>query len=542
MLLFALVIPLAAAVVDLSTDEKRIAYLAAEIDREHPEGRRSGMRLLHDDDPFDATIRLTLQGRWIKTPSGELFFPSTRALEDPDAIRQLSAMSALMNYPGNAGNAYLAKLTRHPNFLVRLSAATALDSKLPRPEESDALIALLSDPNPDVKLAAILALGPKTPMVGGGPEYNGYTPYPPVFDALKGFLSSTNVNERIAVTNTFLFLSDPRAVVPLVPLLSDRDARVRDMASQTLTSLRAVDHFYHDRQLVSQISSEFLPILTEYVRNCPPTGTDEAKAVLLEIEHQRFLSSHIFSNEIGPNFEPVTVVNPKDRQTYVRIGAGSFPMGCSAGDFECTDDEKPAHTATVQRPFWMGQTLVTISAWKRYAQQSTSPAVRKAYKDAVKDWASLGRPHAEDEPITLDWHGAADYCAWIGGRLPTEVEWEYAARAGSVSARYGILNDIAWYHTNSGTGMQPVGRKLPNRWQLYDMLGDVWQWTSGWYSSYEQVATTVGERVLRGGSWRSDPSGIRASARLRVPENNPVLIRDVTGWSRPDIGFRCVAQ
>jgi len=86
MLLFALVIPLAAAVVDLSTDEKRIAYLAAEIDREHPEGRRSGMRLLRDDDPFDGTIRLTLKGRWIKTTSGELLSPSARALEDPDTI------------------------------------------------------------------------------------------------------------------------------------------------------------------------------------------------------------------------------------------------------------------------------------------------------------------------------------------------------------------------------------------------------------------------------------------------------------------------
>lgn len=108
--------------------------------------------------------------------------------------------------------------------------------------------------------------------------------------------------------------------------------------------------------------------------------------------------------------------------------------------------------------------------------------------------------------VIVTWDEARSYCEWSGGRLPTEAEWEYTARAGNPSARYGDLDAIAWYADNggkqrihsaqiwrtdqpnygkrlfgNGNGPHPVGQKQPNGWNLYDMLGNVWQWTADWY-------------------------------------------------------------
>ncbi len=90
------------------------------------------------------------------------------------------------------------------------------------------------------------------------------------------------------------------------------------------------------------------------------------------------------------------------------------------------------------------------------------------------------------------WREARDYCAKIGGRLPTEAEWEFAARAGSEKARYGELSSLAWYDSNSGGQSWQVGRKHPSAWGLYDMLGNVWEWTADWYgaSYYQQKNVT----------------------------------------------------
>ncbi len=108
--------------------------------------------------------------------------------------------------------------------------------------------------------------------------------------------------------------------------------------------------------------------------------------------------------------------------------------------------------------------------------------------------------------VDVTWDDAQAYCSWAGGRLPTEAEWEYAARAGSTAARYGDLDEIAWYADNSGrqrldsdriwkedqanyakrlnengNGMHEVGQKRANGFGLYDMLGNVWEWVNDWY-------------------------------------------------------------
>ena len=105
-------------------------------------------------------------------------------------------------------------------------------------------------------------------------------------------------------------------------------------------------------------------------------------------------------------------------------------------------------------------------------------------------------------------------------RLPTEAEWEYAARAGTTGARHGDLDSIAWYRDNSGRTTHPVGQKRANTWGLHDMLGNVWEWTADWYGAYPSVAVTDprgpsagSHRVIRGGGGGSGATAVRPANR-----------------------------
>ena len=159
-----------------------------------------------------------------------------------------------------------------------------------------------------------------------------------------------------------------------------------------------------------------------------------------------------------------TKTNPKDGLTYVWIPPGIFQMGCSPGDNECIDSEKPAHSVTITNGFWIGQTPVTQAAYQRVI--GTNPSNFKG----------------DQRPVEMvNWGEATAYCTAVGMRLPTEAEWEYAARARSTVARYGDLDPIAWYEKNSDNQSHEVGQKRPNAWKLFDMLGNVWEWTADWY-------------------------------------------------------------
>jgi len=226
-----------------------------------------------------------------------------------------------------------------------------------------------------------------------------------------------------------------------------------------------------------------------------------------------------------PPFAPGPVrveTNARDGQTYVQISAGSFQMGCSPGDRMCSDDEKPAHTVTIGQSFWLGQTPVTQTAYQRVTGQNPSKF----------QGASL--------PVeTVNWGEADAYCRAIGGRLPTEAEWEYAARAGTTAERYGNLDEIAWYRDNSDGKTHEVRQKQPNAAGLYDMLGNVSQWTADWYGPDIYTAATVSappgpatgsDRTMRGGAWWAYNHVVRASARSRAgPE-----------FRSENTGFRCV--
>ncbi|HLK62244.1 MAG TPA: bifunctional serine/threonine-protein kinase/formylglycine-generating enzyme family protein [Bryobacteraceae bacterium] len=226
-------------------------------------------------------------------------------------------------------------------------------------------------------------------------------------------------------------------------------------------------------------------------------------------------------------------VNDADRQRYVWIPAGTFQMGCSPNDPEAYDDEKPAHPVTLSHGFWMGELPVTEKAYKLYCEAAGKPMPLPAHGHAREESRNDHLP-----VVMITWDEAVEYCKWAGGRLPTEAEWEYAARAGTTEPRYGNLADIAWYKDNSA-GPPPAGLKKPNAFGLFDMLGNVWEWTADWYSKdyYQamekqdpQGPPTGVARTMRGGSWYDYARAARASGRSQLGP----------GYRYEVIGFRCV--
>ena len=189
-------------------------------------------------------------------------------------------------------------------------------------------------------------------------------------------------------------------------------------------------------------------------------------------------------------------MNSKDGLTYVWIPPGKFQMGCSPGDAACDGNERPAHEVTITRGFWLGQTPVTQQAYQRVVGKNPSGHVG---------------PNLPVEYV--DWSEAHAYCVAIGGRLPTEAEWEYAARASSTGARYGNLDEIAWYAANSGGQSHEVGQKPANAFGLYDMLGNVWQWVADWFGPYPAGGAAGQLKENRGGSWGTAANMVRASYR-----------------------------
>ena len=157
---------------------------------------------------------------------------------------------------------------------------------------------------------------------------------------------------------------------------------------------------------------------------------------------------------------------------FVKIAAGEFMMGCSPGDSSCKNDEKPQHQVRITKAFEMGKYEVTQAQWM---------AVMNANESAI-----VGDNHPVENVTRAE---ALDFANRLNMRndgyryrLPTEAEWEYAARAGTSGATNGPLEEIAWFGKNSNDESHPVGSRKPNAWGLYDMLGNVREWTADTYS------------------------------------------------------------
>lgn len=225
----------------------------------------------------------------------------------------------------------------------------------------------------------------------------------------------------------------------------------------------------------------------------------------------------------------------------VSVAPGCFRMGDLFGDGYF--NEKPPHEVCLSG-YAIGRFAVTRGQFKDFAEQSgyRTDAEKAAgcfvydgngwKKQATATWRAPGFPQTDDHPaVCVSWNDAVAFTRWlsekegIAYRLPTEAEWEYAARSGGRPERFSggmDLATVAWYGDNAGDSSHPVGRKQANGLGLYDMSGNVWQWTQDRYGERfyresprldPQGPAAGTNRVLRGGSWFYDISGLRVSYR-----------------------------
>jgi formylglycine-generating enzyme required for sulfatase activity len=224
-------------------------------------------------------------------------------------------------------------------------------------------------------------------------------------------------------------------------------------------------------------------------------------------------------------------------ETMSWIPGGLFSMGSSSGE----GDEQPVHPVRVNS-FFLGKTPVRQKEYQAVMgtnpsgfQNPDAPVERVSWYDAVEYCNKLSLR----EGLTPAYTGTLDNitCNFSanGYRLPTEAEWEYAARSGNQTSseyREPALDQIAWYIGNSGETSHEVGKKQPNSLDLYDMIGNVWEWCWDWYGEYKagqqrdpKGPNTGTERITRGGSWNSEAPVLYATYRNLV---NPIdRYRDV---------------
>lgn len=302
-----------------------------------------------------------------------------------------------------------------------------------------------------------------------------------------------------------------------------------------------------------KIETEDLTLQTDMKVDIPDVYKDKYSRVYVDDGNEKIVSFFLEKN-VGVPETPSTPVVPVTagiqdlgltipgsggvQLSMKLIPSGSFMMGSPNMEQDRDDDEGPQHRVTISKAFYMGVFEVTQEQWK--AVMGTSPS-------------SFGY-NAKYPVEEVSWEDCQRFISKINAmgigtfRLPTEAEWEYACRSGSTTrfpwgddSGYSSLGQYAWYSSNSNDTTHPVGLKKPNAWGLYDMHGNVWEWCSDWYAPYASTAQTDpkgpstapssgSSRVLRGGSWYSDPrycrSANRGSGAPTGPDN--------------DLGFRLV--
>ena len=295
------------------------------------------------------------------------------------------------------------------------------------------------------------------------------------------------------------------------------------------------------------------------------------------------LGSPIAGRALAPAAAPYTETIPNTKVTFdmLPISAGSFTMGSPDAEAGRAADESPQHKVAISA-FYIGAKEVTWSEYDEFAFSQDLVRKRKlgltGPKDAADAMSRPTPPYADEswgwgkdkQPVIgITQYAASRYCEWLSARtgkkyrLPTEAEWEYAARAGTTTAYwYGndpaTVGEYAWFKDNAGEQPHVGGAKKANAWGLFDVHGNVAEWTADKYDAgyYAQSPATDPKNdngkalypyVVRGGSWDDAPAKLRSAARRssieawsrRDPQNPKSL------WWHTDatfVGFRVVAE
>ncbi|MBL4711475.1 MAG: SUMF1/EgtB/PvdO family nonheme iron enzyme [Gammaproteobacteria bacterium] len=256
-------------------------------------------------------------------------------------------------------------------------------------------------------------------------------------------------------------------------------------------------------------------------------------------------------NIVSPTAQATTGShNPDIDLTFVTIPAGQFIMGTTdldaaiadlpSPDAEIINDETPAHTVVFEQPFQLSQTEVTQKVW--YDIMQTRPGPNKNWQ--AKHWQQL-------PIVSISWNDANRFIDKLNTlsskyyyRLPTEAEWEYAARANSTGLRPFsklAMDEYAWYLLSSNDEIQPVAGLKANDWGQHDMYGNAWEWVADWYSpiTYKnspktnpQGPTQGNKKIRRGGSYHCPPHLIRSAYRAADSPDKAYAV----------LGFRLIVE
>lgn len=228
---------------------------------------------------------------------------------------------------------------------------------------------------------------------------------------------------------------------------------------------------------------------------------------------------------------------------FIEVPAGTFMMGSAEGDSASSRNAKPQHQVTLTKSFYLAKYEVTQEQWEKVMGEASYDTDRNnGYGRYLNE-----NFFSSENPVTVSWLDAKDFIAKLNTlentdvyRLPSEAEWEYAARAGTTSTYFFGEDDkdlaqYAWYGLSFGSGSHhPVGQKQANPWGFYDVYGNVWEWVEDSYSRYDStpasdpLITNGSEKVVRGGSWHITAGGWHSAMRKGYDE-------DYRGIS---IGFR----
>jgi serine/threonine-protein kinase len=251
------------------------------------------------------------------------------------------------------------------------------------------------------------------------------------------------------------------------------------------------------------------------------------------------------------------------KMELVLVPAGEFMMGGNDGG----RSEKPVHKVRIGQPFYLGKYEVTVAQFRTFAAaapyrtEAERVGAASTWLDRKSDvatkmdganWKTPGFPQEDNHPAcAITWDDAQAFCTWAAtltrrtARLPSEAQWEYACRAGTVSSyntgyQHSDLNTSGWWNGNSDMHTAAVGRKKPNAWGLYDMHGNVWEWCEDYFNEryYEaaprddpQGPPNGRDRVQRGGGFNNQQGPCRSASRGFQAANSPIA----------NLGFRVVA-